>query len=46
MVVICLQKDNKIDHLENKKLLTTTKFQVYVKLIIDNPSFVVIEILE
>jgi len=45
-VAFCLQKDNKTDHLEHKKLLTTTKSQESVKLTIDNPNFAVIEILE
>jgi hypothetical protein len=38
-VAFCLQKDNKTDHLEDKKLLTTTKPQESVKLTIDNPQF-------
>jgi hypothetical protein len=37
-VAFCLQKDNKTDHLEDKKLLTTTKSQEFVKLTIDNPQ--------
>jgi hypothetical protein len=37
-VALCLHKDNKTDHLEDKKLLTTTKSQESVKLTIDNPQ--------
>jgi hypothetical protein len=33
-----LQKNNKTDHLKDKKLLTTTKPQESVKLTIDNPQ--------
>jgi hypothetical protein len=33
----CLQKDNKTNHLEDKKVFTTTKYQESVKLTIDNP---------
>jgi hypothetical protein len=33
-VAFCLQKDNKTDHLEDKKILTTTKSQESVKLTI------------
>jgi hypothetical protein len=36
-VSFCLQKDNKTNHLEDKKLLTTTKSQESIKLTIDNP---------